>query len=174
MLYTDFNRLHWIGVYPRWENPYRYDIDSELETAFRATMLERCAPIVRSWAPRFKKRLVFGLPWLREKLLAWENNLDDRLLEAFKLVLVRDMSSGNMNPRATIVLEAVEDERLIFEFCGVTGEDGTHIFQRRSVALSELEQCKVDIQPIADRLHERIVDWREPLLPSRSVPSEPA
>jgi hypothetical protein len=90
ILFTDFVRGHWIGVFPPADEP-RYEECGELvTTTFREALLEKAPPLVTTWAPNLRVRVVFGIPDLREKLILWHNDLDDRVVEILKLDLLAD------------------------------------------------------------------------------------
>lgn len=88
--YTDFDRFEWFTVVPGAELPFVGDWERFAEETFAATMRSHCPPIVRDdWAPKMRRRVVFGLAALREKLIAADAGLDDRVLEGLKLVVLR-------------------------------------------------------------------------------------
>lgn len=90
ILFTDFLRGHWIGVFPPGDEP-RFEECGELVTStFREALLEKAPPLVTTWAPQMRVRVVFGIPDLREKLLLWHNDLDDRVVEILKIDLLAD------------------------------------------------------------------------------------
>ena len=77
-------------------------------------MLERCPPIVRSWAPGFTIRTVFGIDRLREKLVAHAAGIDDRVLEAFKLELLRGMGPYGLSSACRPRLRNVDEDHAWF------------------------------------------------------------
>lgn len=121
ILFTDFVRGHWIGVFPPADEA-RFEECSEMVTAtFDEALLERAPPLVATWAPRFKVRVVFGVADLREKLIAWHNDLDDRALEILKIDLLAD--------RPELIARGVFALRLD----GVIAEDGSLALVSRSL-----------------------------------------
>lgn len=87
LIYTDMDRKHWIQVVlgaerPRWPE-YEVAADKLFERAFTGS------PLARELAERMRVRVVFGLEELREKLVLWQANLDDRAMECLKIDLVR-------------------------------------------------------------------------------------
>jgi hypothetical protein len=114
LIYLDFDDKLWIGVFPTpWEEAW-WEYEREPEHTFDRNMLEHAPPIVRSWAPGFTIRAVFGIERLREKLVAHAAGIDDRVLEAYKLGLLRDMGpfepSGGCRPR----LRSVDATHAVF------------------------------------------------------------
>lgn len=100
LIYIDFDAKLWIGVFPTpWEAAW-WEHEEEPLGVFQRYMIERCPPLVRSWAPGFEVRSVFGLERLREKLVAHGAGIDDRVLEAYKLDLLRGLGPYELAPSA--------------------------------------------------------------------------
>ncbi|HEX2691782.1 MAG TPA: CpXC domain-containing protein [Kofleriaceae bacterium] len=100
LIYLDFDAKRWIGVFPTpWEAAW-WDHEDEPQGAFQRTMIDNCPPLVRSWAPGFVVRAVFGIERLREKLVAHAAGIDDRVLEAYKLDLLRGLGPYELAPSA--------------------------------------------------------------------------
>lgn len=100
LIYLDFDAKLWIAVFPAsWEAAW-WDHEDEPQGAFQRYMIDHCPPLVRSWAPGFAVRAVFGLPQLREKLVAHDAGIDDRVLEAYKLDLLRGLGPYDLAPSA--------------------------------------------------------------------------
>ncbi|MBA3540673.1 MAG: hypothetical protein H0T79_13765 [Deltaproteobacteria bacterium] len=122
--YTDFPRNQWFTVVPAANLPDRAEWIAFAERSFRAVFVERAAPMVQTWAPRFTRRVIFGLASLREKLVAFDAGLDDRRLEQLKVDLVE---SGRLIyiPGGYCHLVGVTSDELTFEWAG--GDDpATH------------------------------------------------
>ncbi|MCB9543886.1 MAG: CpXC domain-containing protein [Myxococcales bacterium] len=117
--YTDFDRFHWFVVVPGAELPFVDDWERFAEETFAATMRSHCPPMVRDeWAPRMQRRVVFGLAALREKLMAADAGLDDRVLEGMKLgVLLR----GGILPSAGEHLHLVGVDGVSLWLCHARG-----------------------------------------------------
>lgn len=108
LIYIDFDAKLWIGVFPTaWERRWP-DYEREPEFTFERNMLEHCPPLVRSWAPGFTIRTVFGIDRLREKLVAHAAGIDDRVLEAYKLDLLRGMGPFELSAACRPRLQGVE------------------------------------------------------------------
>lgn len=110
LVWLDFDGKKWVGVLPEPMERQWWRYEREPAQAFQRNMVENAPPIVQSWAPGFVIRAVFGLEALREKLVAWEAGLDDQLLEAYKLSLLRSMGPFNLGPAARPRLRAVRSE----------------------------------------------------------------
>ena len=89
--YTDFPRQHMFTVVPRVAIHEMHKWLDFAETSFHQTMEVDAPPMVKAWAPHMIRRLVFGLGALREKLLAFDAGLNDRVLELLKLRLLEDL-----------------------------------------------------------------------------------
>ena len=89
LIYTDFERRHWVGCFPRtWEGAWR-ELEHQSAESFRRAMIDHAAPIMRAEADGYVIRTVFGLPALAEKILAFDHGLDDIVLELLKLEMMR-------------------------------------------------------------------------------------
>lgn len=110
LVWLDFDGKKWVGVLPEPMERQWWKYEREPAQAFQRNMLENAPPIVQSWAPGFIIRAVFGLEALREKLVAWEAGIDDQLLEAYKLALLRSMGPFELGPAARPRLRAVRRE----------------------------------------------------------------
>jgi hypothetical protein len=116
LMYVDFDEKRWVSVFPEPDEARWWKLEREPTLAFEQNMLEHAPPVVRAWAPGFEIRAVFGLEKLREKLVAWGAKIDDRLLEAYKLALLRSMGPYPLGPAARPRLRAVRaDGTLEFE-----------------------------------------------------------
>ena len=108
LLYTDMDRKHWIQVVlpearPRWPE-YEVAVDDVFTRAFTGS------PLARGLADGMRRRLVFGLEELREKLVVWAANLDDRAIECVKLELVR---REPVLAHTTLTVDAVADDHAL-------------------------------------------------------------
>lgn len=111
-IYVDLQARHWIGCYPRaWEPGWR-DYENEPLDSWRRSMVDHAPAQVRRMADGFRVRAVFGLPALREKLLCFVHDIDDRVLEALKLDLMRGRPALAMHPAARPLLIEVGDATL--------------------------------------------------------------
>jgi predicted nucleic-acid-binding Zn-ribbon protein len=114
LIYIDFDAKLWIGVFPApWETAW-WDHEDVPRGVFDRYMTENCPPLVREWAPGFAVRAVFGLDRLREKLVAHEAGIDDRVLEVYKLELLRGMGLYELSPRARPILREATATSALF------------------------------------------------------------
>jgi hypothetical protein len=99
LVYTDFERKHWICEFPRdWETSWAV-LESQSLDSFRRAMIDFAPPFLRAECAGFTVRTVFGLEALAEKIAILHADLDDRLIEVVKLaVLLR--TGGPLHPGA--------------------------------------------------------------------------
>jgi hypothetical protein len=159
--YTDFSQSHWFTVVPTVELPFLAQWRELANSSFQTLMIERCPDLVREQlAPRMLRRLVFGLASLREKLVAFDNGLDDRVLEVLKLEL---LSERGLVPDARIAchLSSVSPDALDFE---LAQPGPPPVFERVSLARVDYDRLAANAGELAGRwpeLWEDIaVDWR--------------
>ena len=139
LIYLDFDAKLWLGVLPApWESAW-WEHEDEPRDAFERQMIENCPPLVRSWAPGFVVRAMFGLEQLREKLLAHGAGIDDRVLEAYKLDLLRGLGPYDLNPRARPRLREADAESVLFDVPRPTPAEPGRIAKIR-VARAEIDR----------------------------------
>jgi hypothetical protein len=143
LIYLDFDAKLWIGVFPApWEAAW-WDHEGEPQAAFDRYMVEDCPPLVRSWAPGFAVRAVFGLDRLREKLVAHAAGIDDRVLEAYKLGLLRDMGPFDLSPRARPTLREASATDAMFHVPRLAPEEPGKLAKVR-VARAEIDRIAAE------------------------------
>lgn len=126
--------------------------------------LEIAAPaFVREWAPRFERRLVFGLASLRDKLLCADHGLDDRALEALKWLVLRESAPTAIQPDSEVYLDEVTPEQLVFSVEAPPGRDRTVVTRRIGVARTRLAEAAAFVPALL--LDGQVVDWRAALNP---------
>jgi hypothetical protein len=113
LLYTDFDRRHFVGVFPVADQPRWQECGQLVLDTFREALFERAAPIVRREAADFAVRVVFGLAELREKLICWELGMADPLLEIVKLTVLDQHPALTADGPVALVLERVEQESMV-------------------------------------------------------------
>ncbi len=92
--FTDFPNRLWFTVAPSTALPWRRRYLDIARQGFDDTMTRNAPPLVIGWSGEMKRRLLFGLAALREKLVAFDAGLDDRVLELLKIQLVRDLGES--------------------------------------------------------------------------------
>lgn len=106
--YTDFTRNAFIKVKPRQERHLWKQASEALDADVRRVPESLSRPKDR------KLRVVFGLAELREKLIAEDADLDDRVVELLKVLLIYEHPFLVHRPRLRINLDRVTDERVEF------------------------------------------------------------
>jgi len=91
-LYTDLERGHFILVRPMSALPWYARIERDIEDLYHFYVENE--PTGRLFSAEqlaaFKVRAVVGYPWLQEKLRLFDADLDDRVVEAMKVAILRD------------------------------------------------------------------------------------
>lgn len=175
LLYTDFERNQWIGVFPTHALPFHRELSAEIMTSFHRNMEVAAPEIVRQWAPSFRIRCVFGLPALREKLILWEEGLDDALFECMKLQLLLSLDPELLDHRTQVWLLDQTSEHFIFSVTPPSKEqDGSvveqHLRLHRDRYLS-LQKKRFELSTSFRDLFEGIlVDWRGMFCPEQPLP----
>lgn len=173
LLYTDFDRRHWLVAVPHHALAWRGALAAQITGQFDTHMRHNCPAMVAEWADDFTVRLVFGYEGLRDKLVAFDAGLDDRLVEVLKWTLARD--TGRVMPDAMIHLVAADDHALHFElFDHRDARDG----KRATVPRARLDGIARQRARWAEQLPELfagpIVEWRAPLWPDEPLPTDAA
>lgn len=149
LIYIDFDVKLWIGVFPTpWERTW-WEYEREPQLTFDRNMLERCPPLVRSWAPGFTIRTVFGIDRLREKLVAHGAGIDDRVLEAYKLDLLRGMGAFELSGACRPRLQRVEGEHAFFRVPRPEADN------RNRFAIVKVRRAEID------RIAKQRAEWGE-------------
>jgi hypothetical protein len=93
LLYFDFNRRQFIGVFPSTERARERECGEQLLAAYETTLQSQAPAFVTDASKDFLVRIVFGYEELREKLVADDARLSDLVIEAIKCdVLATDGS----------------------------------------------------------------------------------
>ena len=103
-VYTDFDRMEYIAVEPPPATAWREDRQKHASIYDRNVQFG--PEIARDLASGLRTRLVYGLSALREKLLAWDHEVDDQLLELCKAAWIekRGLQPGQVLLRLNAVL----------------------------------------------------------------------
>jgi hypothetical protein len=143
LLYTDLPQKRWVVQHP-WSERGRYAaLEDEAARVFQEEYLERPPEGVRRQAEGISPRICFGRMQLAEKLVLWRHELDDRALETFKLVVLRNHLEQLMplGP-CELQLTAVTLPRL--EFMVVSLDSGTAL-DRMQVPTAEFQRVAGDL-----------------------------
>ncbi|MGH7513321.1 MAG: CpXC domain-containing protein, partial [Gemmatimonadales bacterium] len=106
--YADFGRKQFFLVLPRWDRHKWQEASQDLQGTL-AHFPESVAP-----SEQRRVRLVFGLAELREKLLAYDAELNDHLIEVLKILLLYEHPFLLQNERLNLVLDRVATDAVEF------------------------------------------------------------
>lgn len=114
LAFTDFPRRQWFTVAPERSLPWRRQWLELARASFEATMVNNAPELVVGWSREMKRRLIFGLASLREKLVLDDAGVDDRVVELLKIQLVRDLHD-TLSPELYFFVVEVGDDELTLE-----------------------------------------------------------
>jgi hypothetical protein len=110
-VYTDFERHHYVAIETSASASWQA-AKLRHQTIFEDSF-ESGPDIAREMGRSFRRRLVYGLGRLREKLLLWDADLDDHVVEAVKGDLLARLGLGHRD--AELVLATIlEGGHLMF------------------------------------------------------------
>jgi len=119
-IYTDFDRHQYVAVESRVRSDWastRARHDKVFEDSFTSG-----PPIASEMGVKFRKRCVFGFPALREKLMIWDADLDDLVVEGVKGALTERLGIeiadsvfrlGGVLPGGHLTFLRLEPERAV-------------------------------------------------------------
>lgn len=159
-VYVDFERQHWIMTFPlAWEEAWR-GLEKGARETFTDTMEVDAPRYVREEvAPGFVVRVVFGVDALAEKILCLRSQIDDVVLETWKLDLMRSQEELSFQPGTRLRLMGIEDDGFRFfaprSLPDGTWEYGTVVFERGGFdhVNSNLEQFASALTELGDGLY---------------------
>ncbi|HEY5920918.1 MAG TPA: CpXC domain-containing protein [Kofleriaceae bacterium] len=169
LAYTDFPKQHWFTIVPEDELPWRGERVAFAKLVFQRNMVERAAPMIQDLAPKMKQRVIFGLASLREKIICFDADLDDRLVEALKLQLMRDLELPFTGSGYFHLVE-VNGNELVFELSPSPEATPT---KRMTIPRSMLDELAHDSAQVEAALPELwndiVVDYRVMLIADASA-----
>ncbi|MFO0749753.1 MAG: CpXC domain-containing protein [Myxococcota bacterium] len=135
LLYTDLDHGLFVLVFPRQEAAHHRRLAALAREVFRRAVLSEAPPVVARMLGHLEPRLVFGWEALREKVLANDHGLDDRVLEALKHVLLTGLPRAALEGVEDLVLVEVEPDRLAFAEVGarIASEERPLLLTKREV-----------------------------------------
>lgn len=107
-VYTDMDRKHWLQVARDIERPRWPELEQLTDDVFARAFTG--SPLAQELRTGFKRRLVFGLEELREKLVIWRASLDDAVVECLKLHAIS--REPELSRAESIVVDEVHDRAL--------------------------------------------------------------
>jgi hypothetical protein len=118
-LYADFEHGLWIQVLPEDQRPTYHATEADVLAAYRVAFDPARGPnFISALGALVAPRVVYGYEELREKIVAADAQLDDALVEAFKLELLVGQPELPRSGVALLTLDAVDDRTLSFRAYG--------------------------------------------------------
>ena len=117
LLYFDFNRRQFIGVFPSSERARERECGEQLLASFESTLRQNAPAFVTQASRDFLVRIVFGYEELREKLVADEAKLSDLVIEAIKCDLLATDGWFLDHGVLTLRLDHLTDEGALSFLC---------------------------------------------------------
>jgi hypothetical protein len=171
LAYTDFPKRQWFTVAPSGCLPWRRGWIEFATSTFESSMVVNAPELVRGWGREMTRRLVFGLASLREKIVAFDAGLDDRVVELVKIQLLRALG-GPVTPQHYFYLVEVRGDELVYER---TADDG--LIRKLPVPRQMYEDVAglVDLEDHARRAFPDgiLIDYRAIFAP-HAHPAEPS
>jgi len=96
--FLDAGRGQWIAAMPAPRMPDWAAVEDEVNAVWDACYGARAPALAREIGEGLTRRLTFGWPALREKIMAREAGLDDAVLEMLKLDMLRNMTQAPVSP----------------------------------------------------------------------------
>jgi len=107
LLYSDLDHGLFVLVFPRREREHHKRHAALAREVFRRAVLNEAPAVVADLFGRIEPRVVFGYDELREKVLANDRGLDDRVVEGLKELLLREIEVLRER-RAGLLLDEVD------------------------------------------------------------------
>jgi hypothetical protein len=152
--YIDFTRKLYVGVFPASMEAAWWDHEWEPAAAFDRNLGDQAPALARPIGAGMAVRTVFGLDALREKIIGFEQGLDDAQLETLKLRLMagRDDVPRTMSSRPR--LTSVADGMLHFVVVVPAGDERD--VYTLDVAMADYESIaeEPDLAAFLDRLRQ--------------------
>lgn len=122
--YLDMGRGQWVAALPARVMADYLEEEDRVNETFASAFGTGATPEAKAIGDTLTKRLTFGWPALREKLLVREHGLDDVTLECLKTDLIRRLESVPMAPGIELRLVAIEEGgRMILIWVNALTED---------------------------------------------------
>lgn len=162
--YTDLQRKQLMLVGPRHHQPRWRQAERDIEDLFHIYVANEPSRTLFSAQELadFRVRAVFGYAALREKLLLWDQGLDDALIEVLKMTLLRDRPELAARNFQEIVVDTIDrDDELLRLFLVRPGGTEPLVVDYDLQILDELESRRYDLEASWPELFEHaFVDFR--------------
>lgn len=111
--YLDVGRGQWIASLPASRMPNYPVEETEAEDLFALSYGDRAPLSAQQVGCVLNKRVTFGWPAIREKLLIRAHDLDDVIVEMVKLDMLRRLPSAPLKPGVELRLVTVAEDALV-------------------------------------------------------------
>lgn len=154
LTYLDLGRGQWILAKPSADFANWAALEAIAVETFAASFGPAAPPQARKLAEGLKRRIVFGWPALREKLLAAEFGIDDVALELLKLAVMRAVANQPFGDASELRLVAAADETLELRWLMLTTEDTIGGLSVERGVLNDIAVDRVAWEALRGRLTE--------------------
>jgi hypothetical protein len=114
--YVDFGRHQWFVAHPTDESGRWPEHETMAQDMFETTFADNAPPAVQAMAAGVCRRIVFGWPALREKLLCQDHGLDDLTMELFKAAMLRYLPAAPVSDETELRFDGMEDGKLVLSW----------------------------------------------------------
>ena len=153
--YADFDRHQFYLVRPRSERHTWKEASAQLER-----MIAKVPGFISDKRKR-QVRAVFGLGELREKIIAAENSIDDRMLELLKVLVIYDHPFLIKKARLRIYLEKINETNFEFFACYDHAKNSYRIRMPKTVTDNLIKDRRKEVEAWAkSRLSNNIFELK--------------
>lgn len=110
MVYLDIGRGQWIAVFPATDLGDWEGREAQARDSFARAYGDEASPAAKAIGGDLHARVAFGWAALREKLLATQHGLDDKLLELMKIAMIRGLENPPLGDGSELRLVEVDEE----------------------------------------------------------------
>jgi hypothetical protein len=162
-LYSDLSAGFLIAVFSPTRRAECRELEETIAGTWARTIEIEAPAAVRAAFVGPGPRVVFGLAALREKVVCFDHQLDDRLVEAAKLALLEGIPGRAEAGVTDLVLVAVDEaaETMVFQPIGADGVAlGEHLVQAPMAMMRDLDRTRAMVQALLPELFEGLwVHW---------------
>jgi hypothetical protein len=164
-VYMDIARGQYIGVWPASRRHEWQACAAQTRAVFDDALGANAPGQARKLGEKLSVRAVFGWPALVEKLLARQAGIDDRTLEAAKLVVMRTRDETPLPGRMELRLIGEQTGDPVFAWLGSARDDVPPAFQVPRQLISDIDADPAAWQSLRDSVGEGdVVDFQRELL----------
>lgn len=114
--YVDFGRHQWFVGHPTEESGRWPEHEAMAQEMFETSFADNAPPAVQDMAAGVRRRIVYGWPALREKLLCHDHGVDDLTMELFKTALLRYIPAAPVSDATELRFDCMEDGKLVLSW----------------------------------------------------------